>query len=58
MTVVGARKLLGEEYKHLTDEEIELYIKKLRKIAGVLVDAVWDKHSKIESNYEKSNYFS
>jgi len=37
MTVEQARKIPSKKYEKLTDSELELHIKKLRKIASALM---------------------
>ena len=55
MTIDKARKLLGKKYETLTDQEVELHVKKLRVFAGALADAVLEKFSTIKAN-ETGNY--
>ena len=40
VTIAKARKLLGKDYEHRTDEEVDALIKKMGTFADVLVDAV------------------
>ncbi len=58
VNVKQARKIPNKKYDKLTDSELELHIKKLRKIASALVDIVIDKHCKINSDYETSSNIS
>lgn len=58
MTLEQVRKIPSKKYEKLTDSELELHIKKLRKIASALVDIVIDRHCKMDSDYEASNNIS
>lgn len=55
VTIKEARKLLGNKYTNLSDEEVQLKINSLGKIADVLVDAVLQKLDTINTNETSNN---
>lgn len=55
MTILKARKLLGKQYSHLSDAEVETRIDVLRRLAESLVSTVINKADTLKVS-EKSSH--
>lgn len=52
MTTEKARKLLGKDYEHRSDQEIDALVNKMDLLADVLADAVIDRLGENKDNEE------